>query len=379
MAGPQGVVQHLADWPRRRLSSFHQSSSRCTCPTSPRSQTTLSGSDSSGRRPTRALRFPRPTEYPHLHPSPGTRKISPALVRASRLCGNSVVSTPPSRPGFSSLCWCSWVSSGPPPPPAQSLLLPRSAPQAVPPAAFRRRSHSPVCASPTRSPVQSSGPVTRSHTVLFCPVPSCPDHSHPSHGLTSTPCGRTSTRISRVNSWALFLQSGSGANDVAHVRFCQRILSLRFNGRCPSCFHAMTSFARFPFLGLRGTSGSRVRSSVPAVARDAWSRCLIVALADIVTHGDVRCWIDLLTLLALVLAAPSRSTPLPGVLAWISTESRAMRGSAGDTPRAVSLGIAQRTSCSLHRENARAILRRSPEAVNGSSGLVGHQVDGSGW
>ena len=46
-----------------------------------------------------------------------------------------------------------------------------------------------------------------------------------------------------------------------------------------------------------------------------------------------------------------------------------MRGSAGDTPRDVSLRFAQRISCTLHGENARAILRRSPEAVTGSSGL----------
>ena len=30
------------------------------------------------------------------------------------------------------------------------------------------------------------------------------------------------------------------------------------------------------------TGGPRVRSSVPAGARDAWSRCLFIALSDIV-------------------------------------------------------------------------------------------------
>ena len=52
---------------------------------------------------------------------------------------------------------------------------------------------------------------------------------------------------------------------------------------------------------------------------------------------------------------------------------------ASDTPRDVSLRIAQRISCTLHRENARAILRRPPEAVNGSSGLTGVQVSGTVW
>ena len=67
------------------------------------------------------------------------------------------------------------------------------------------------------------------------------------------------------------------------------------------------------------------------------------------------------------------------VIAWVSTESRAMRGLVGDTPRDVSLRIAQRISCTLHRENARAILRRAPEAVDGFPGLTGDQVSGTGW
>ena len=54
------------------------------------------------------------------------------------------------------------------------------------------------------------------------------------------------------------------------------------------------------------TSDRRVRSSVPKGAKDAWSRCLIAALADVVAHRDVKSWTDLLTLPALVLPAPSR-------------------------------------------------------------------------
>ena len=50
----------------------------------------------------------------------------------------------------------------------------------------------------------------------------------------------------------------------------------------------------------------RVRTSVPKGARDAWSRCPISALADVITHRDIKSWTDLLTLLALVLPAPSR-------------------------------------------------------------------------
>ena len=44
------------------------------------------------------------------------------------------------------------------------------------------------------------------------------------------------------------------------------------------------------------------------------------------------------------------SPALREVIAWVSTESRGLRGSDGDTTRDVSLRIAQRTSCSLQRE-----------------------------
>ena len=53
-------------------------------------------------------------------------------------------------------------------------------------------------------------------------------------------------------------------------------------------------------------SDKRVRSSVLKGARDAWSRCLISSLADIVAHRDVKAWTDFLTLPSLVLPAPSR-------------------------------------------------------------------------
>ena len=52
------------------------------------------------------------------------------------------------------------------------------------------------------------------------------------------------------------------------------------------------------------------------------------------------------------------------VVAWIASESRTARGLATDLPRDTSLWIAQRISCTLHWENARAILRRSPGSVH---------------
>ena len=94
----------------------------------------------------------------------------------------------------------------------------------------------------------------------------------------------------------------------------QRVLSLRFNGRCPSCFRTFSSRqegvsdATRPLAGVWQvfTSDWRVRSSVPKGVKDAWSRCLIAALADVVAHRDVKLWTDILTLPALVLPAPSR-------------------------------------------------------------------------
>ena len=99
---------------------------------------------------------------------------------------------------------------------------------------------------------------------------------------------------------------------------CQRVLSLRFNGRCPSCFRTLVSrpapasvSSRPPADGAPSVwdvfvSDKRVRSWVPKGARDAWSRCLISSLADIVAHRDVKAWTDFLTLPSLVLPAPSR-------------------------------------------------------------------------
>ena len=77
------------------------------------------------------------------------------------------------------------------------------------------------------------------------------------------------------------------------------------------------------------------------------------------------------------LAAGGWSHVLGEVIGWVSSESRAMRGSTSDTPSDISLRIAQRISCTLHKENARAILRRSPGLVNGSYDLTGDLVSGS--
>ena len=48
-------------------------------------------------------------------------------------------------------------------------------------------------------------------------------------------------------------------------------------------------------------------------------------------------------------------------LDWISKHQASCHN---DDPAAISLKIAQRISCTLHRENARAILQRAPVAVS---------------
>ena len=73
------------------------------------------------------------------------------------------------------------------------------------------------------------------------------------------------------------------------------------------------------------------------------------------------------------------SQALRAVVTWIASESRTARGLSTDLPGDASLQIAQRISCTLHLENARAILRRFPGSVNGSTGLVCDQVPSSGW
>ena len=137
-------------------------------------------------------------------------------------------------------------------------------------------------------------------------------------GCLSTSCGHTLRRICRASSWATSRLAALSSQGFGTCEVCQRILSLRFNGRCPSCFHVVASSHNSPSCDSRPlaerapsiwdvfTHGPRVRSSVPLGARDAWSRCLIVALADVIAHRDVRSWTDLLTLPSLVLAAPSR-------------------------------------------------------------------------
>ena len=131
--------------------------------------------------------------------------------------------------------------------------------------------------------------------------------------------------------------------------------------RFPRCFAPLTSLLHPPLLPISstklkpGNAFSRARlhlrpSARPPSARLSWR-----------------------------LAGSGWSQAYRSVVAWIASESRMARGPTTGSPMDISLRIAQRISCTLHRENARAILRRSPGSVNGSSGLSGDQVPSSGW
>ena len=91
-------------------------------------------------------------------------------------------------------------------------------------------------------------------------------------------------------------------------------------------------------------------------------------------HGFPGAWGHLLPACLGGLRGRGWSQALRSVVAWIASESRMARGPVAGSPTDISLRIAQRISCTLHRENARAILRRSPDSVNGSSGLAGNLV-----
>ena len=177
----------------------------------------------------------------------------------------------------------------------------------------------------SRSPPPASTVCFRSVIVSSsCPHPCQAFLSGP---LLSRPCSPLS-RVGHFRLHALAHLTGQLLGDIpmdwlrglgfSTCEVCQRVLSLRFNGRCPSCVrpfsaqHGGDSGATRPLAGGAPgvwdvfTSDRRVRSSVPKGAKDAWSRCLMTALADVVAHRDVKSHTDLLTLPALVLPAPSR-------------------------------------------------------------------------
>ena len=153
----------------------------------------------------------------------------------------------------------------------------------------------------------------------YCPVASCPDHCPvSSRGWASFSamkghCDRHLGGFLEGDLPLDWLQEvGYGVCEV-----CNRILSLKYRGRCPSCWPAFVSSQPRPTSGrplpddmppldLVLTTRIQLRTSVPRGARDAWGTCLNTALAGVIAHRDSRAWSDLLMLPSLVLPSPSR-------------------------------------------------------------------------
>ena len=155
----------------------------------------------------------------------------------------------------------------------------------------------------------------------YCPVSSCRDHCQESSR------GWTSFKGLRFHLDLHFMGELSGQVPLGWLHqqghgvcsVCNRVLSSHFNGLHPRCYRASTaasvqappSVSRplidgAPGLSDVSTSHGRLRTSIPAGARDLWSKCLIHALASAVAHRDERSWVDLLTMPALTLGGPSR-------------------------------------------------------------------------
>ena len=213
-------------------------------------------------------------------------------VQVSRLCPLLLLSTLrlpplPSTPTF----------HGPtlPRPGPRAPLAFAPSPKLVPPLAVLPGPH---CSS--SQPFSSSGhrshrpvlvPPSRPRARLFCPVTTCPDHSLPlTVGPRSVPCVLTSM---------LTLQDSSLPTTPSHglasrARF-QYLRGLPTRPEPPFQWPLPFLFQHVHCpVGSLGvwevfTSDKQVRTSVPEGARDAWSRCLITALADIVAHRPARC------------------------------------------------------------------------------------------
>ena len=144
----------------------------------------------------------------------------------------------------------------------------------------------------------------------YCPVQSCPDHCPlASRGWSSFVAmnGHGDRHLGGYLDGDLpleWLQSvGYGVCEV-----CNRILSSRYRGRCPSCWPAYIASLPRPVTGRPLsdyvhpldqvlTARIRLRTSIPRGARDLWGTCLNAALASIIAHRDSRAWIDFLLLL----------------------------------------------------------------------------------
>ena len=181
---------------------------------------------------------------PPLCPSPGSQISRSLLARSPSRC----LIPSPTEPG-PSLCGLLALTT------TLSMLAhqpPRHTSPVPPWPGHSRSSVTPPAARPAprpctapRPPGQPLDPASTPPAArLFCPVPSCSDHSHPSHGWTSFQTVRPHVDAHLSGQ----LMGGIAPAWLRGLGFricevCQRVLSPRFSGRCPSCLHAMTPSA----------------------------------------------------------------------------------------------------------------------------------------
>ena len=169
---------------------------------------------------------------------------------------------------------------------------------------------------------------------------------------------------------------------------CNRILSSRFRGRCPSCWPAYIASMPRPVAGRPLSEDMPLLDEVlSARVRLLWGSCLNAALSGIVAHRDSRAWMDFPLLPSLVLLLPasggsSRTTlhqrdkaAVPGLVEWVpssgtpSLRSSSSRASTNKPPASLepSFDLDDRTASRVHTLIEEGALRRACTALTADS------------
>ena len=287
------------------------------------------------KHPTRARRQTLTTEYRYLCPFPPTRTSwIPVLLPASHMFPGVSPVTLSCRPRAFPPLLVSMPRTPLIPSQSRQQPVPHCSPHRccslrpsqlhcvpVPPCPAVRRPACPLNPCRLRShsllPPSAACPSSQVPSRFFCPVPSCHDHAPSSHGWAR------STACSHVDAHLAGQLTGDISLDWLRSQASAFVRCVNVSSACGSmdvALHVSTSSllvltARSPppaplrrvhrGVGRFSPAARRFDPRPPKGAREAWSRHLIMSLAEM-THGDVRTWTDFLTLPTLVLAAPSR-------------------------------------------------------------------------
>lgn len=153
----------------------------------------------------------------------------------------------------------------------------------------------------------------------YCPVPCCPKHDCiRSAGWASLAAMRP--HLAEHASGRLegdIPQSFMEAQRLTRCTVCSKILSTRFGNACPRCRPELIAASRpasdgrpippsYPTLDEVFQMRLPCKSYVPKGAKKLWAQCLVGAIAQVVTHNDIRAWIELFMLPKCVLRASPR-------------------------------------------------------------------------